>query len=123
MSEEKNEDEQDNGGVQKGRLAIAVLGLFFAGVGSVLYGLLANLVFGAEIWKAHVLKNFEMISGLPMAAALAFGIVVIFQNNTKGPVSVKVVGLELKGPAGPILLWAICFLVIVTGIAITSNNI
>jgi hypothetical protein len=31
--------------------------------------------------------------------------------------------LEIEGPAGPILLWVVCFIVVVWGVHILSNGV
>jgi hypothetical protein len=35
----------------------------------------------------------------------------------------KIGMLEIEGPAGPILLWAVCFMVVVLGVSILSKAI
>jgi len=80
---------------------------------STLFGLLCDWAFGHDVWVRFVLANFTLVLGLPMAAALAFGVVIAFQETTSGPLEVRLGPLEIKGPAGPILLWVVCLLAIV----------
>ncbi len=105
----------------RSRLGLAVGALVFAGVASVLFGWICDWVFGHEVWKQFVLENFPLVVGLPMAAALAFGIVAAFQQAAEGPVSMRLGPLELSGPAGPILLWVTCFLAAIFAIELLSS--
>lgn len=105
------------------RILIAIFGVTFAGVGSVAFGWIADLTFGRDVWQSFVLSNFELVIGTPMAAALAFCIVMIFYGSFEGPLKMKVGVLEIEGPAGPILLWAVCFMVVVWSINILSKAI
>lgn len=98
------------------RLGLAVGALVFASVGSVLFGWLCDRMFGHDVWKQFVLDNFGLVVGLPMAAALAFGIVAAFQQTAEGPVAIRLGPLEISGPAGPILLWVMCFMAAVFAI-------
>ena len=95
------------------RILIAIFGIAFAAVGSVAFGWIADATFGRETWQAFVLANFELVLGTPMAAALAFCIVMIFYGSFGGPLKMRIGILEIEGPAGPILLWAVCFIVVV----------
>jgi len=102
------------------RLVLAVGALLLAGLFSVLFGWICDLTFGHEAWTAFVLANFGLVLGLPMAAALAFGVIVAFQTTSEGPVSLKFGPLEFTGPAGPIVLWVVCFLSIVAAIEVLT---
>jgi hypothetical protein len=105
------------------RILIAIFGVSFAAAGSVAFGWIADRTFGRDVWQSFVLNNFELVMGTPMAAALAFCIVMIFYGSFEGPLRMKIGVLEIAGPAGPILLWAVCFLVVVWGINILSRSI
>ena len=97
----------------KARLGVAVGGVVLVGLFSLLFGYLCDQTFGHDVWTRFVLENFTLVLGLPMAAALAFGVVIAFQETTSGPLEVRLGPLEIKGPAGPILLWVVCLLAIV----------
>lgn len=99
------------------RLGLAIGALLVAGLFSLLFGLLCDMVFGHETWTDFVLANFSLVLGLPMAAALAFGVVIAFQQTAQGPLSMRLGPLEISGPAGPILLWVVCYLASVFAIA------
>ena len=88
----------------KKRLALAVAAILLTGLLSVLFGWVCDAAFGHEVWRSFVLAHFGLVVGTPMAAALAFGIVVLFQTTSEGAVSIKLGILEISGPAGPILL-------------------
>jgi hypothetical protein len=103
------------------RILISIFGVAFAAVGSVVFGWIADLTFGRDVWQAFVLGNFELVIGTPMAAALAFCIVMIYYGSFAGPLKMKIGLLEIEGPAGPILLWAVCFAVVVWGINLLSK--
>ena len=105
------------------RILISIFGVAFAGVGSIAFGWIADLTFGRDIWQSFVLNNFELVMGMPMAAALAFCIVMIFYGSFEGPLKMKIGVLEIEGSAGPILLWAVCFMVVVWSINILSKAI
>ena len=104
------------------RILVSLLGVTFAGVGSLLFGWIADLTFGRVVWQTFVLANFELVIGTPMAAALAFCIVMIFYGSFEGPLKMKLGVLEIEGPAGPILLWTVCFITVVWGIDILSKS-
>lgn len=106
----------------KRRILIAIFGVAFAALGSVLFGWIADATFGSKTWQAFVLANFELVIGMPMAAALAFCIVMIFYGSFEGPLKMRIGVLEIEGPAGPILLWVVCFVVVVWGIYVLSGS-
>lgn len=110
-----------DGVASRRRILIAIFGVSFAALGSVAFGWIADMTFGRETWQAFVLANFELVIGTPMAAALAFCIVMIFYGSFAGPLKIKIGILEIEGPAGPILLWAVCFAVVVWGISLLSR--
>ena len=116
-------DSETDGVASRRRILIAIFGVSFAGLGSVAFGWIADMTFGRETWQAFVLANFELVIGTPMAAALAFCIVMIFYGSFEGPLKMKIGVLEIEGPAGPILLWAVCFMVVVWSINILSKAI
>ena len=82
------------------RILISVFGVAFAAIGSVLFGWIADLTFGRDVWQAFVPDNFELVIGTPMAAALAFCIVMIFYGSFEGPLKMKIGILEI-GPGWP----------------------
>ena len=103
------------------RVKMGVGALVLAALMSILFGWICDRTFGHETWTKFILENFGLVFGLPMAAALAFGIVVAFQQTADGPLSMRMGPLEFSGPAGPILLWVVCFLAAVFAIALLSD--
>ena len=102
------------------RLAIGVGAMVLTAIFSVFFGLICDLTFGHDVWTAYVLQRFGLIIGTPIAAALAFGIVITFQETSEGPLSIRLGPLELSGPACPVLLWVVCFLSVVFAIGYLS---
>lgn len=105
----------------RSRLGLAVGALVLAGLMSTLFGWVCDRTFGHDVWTQFVLAHFELVIGMPMAAVLAFAIVAAFQQTSEGPVSMRLGPLEFSGPAGPILLWVICFLASVFAIELLSS--
>lgn len=60
-------------------------------------------------WQMILEKHFAAIVGLPGAAAAAF-VLVVFLRQTEGPIEFEGAGFKLKGAAGQILMWVVCFL-------------
>ena len=56
-------------------------------------------------------NHFPAIVGLPAAALMAFSIVSAFRA-TEGKVELDVLGIKLRGAAGPVLLWNVTFLIL-----------
>ena len=52
---------------------------------------------------------------VPLAALMALCVVIILEWTT-GQIKLKVLGFELEGASGPILLWVCCFLAIVAAV-------
>jgi hypothetical protein len=103
-----------------GRLGLAIGALLLAGLFSVIFGWICDLTFGHDRWTGFVLAHFALVLGLPMAAALAFGIVISFYLTAEQPMAIRLGPLEITGPATPILLWAACFLAIVLAIRLLA---
>lgn len=53
--------------------------------------------------------------GVAIAAISAFSVVAVLDVIARDPLEIRVLGFELKGAAGPVVLWVVCFLVIVLG--------
>jgi hypothetical protein len=64
-----------------------------------------------------VVAHFAAIIGLPFAFIAAFVVVALFRQGEK-PVEFNGFGLHLKGAAGEIILWILCFVAITGGIAL-----
>jgi hypothetical protein len=60
--------------------------------------------------------------GLAISAISAFSVVAILDVLSRDPIEIKLPGFELKGAAGPVVLWVVCFLAIVAGGEALWNN-
>jgi hypothetical protein len=96
--------------------AIAVFGLFVLGY---LIGLiqLGNL----GVWDEVVKAQFKAAVGVPLSALAALCLVFLFRV-TSGAIEVKLLGLEFKGAAGPLIVWVIVFLAMIAGIQTLWTN-
>ncbi|SRR6266536_474875 len=63
-----------------------------------------------------VVKNFAAVIGLPFAFIGAF-VVVALLRQSETPVEFEAFGVKLKGAAGEIVLWILCFIAISGAIA------
>lgn len=84
----------------------------------VLFGFVQLVTVIHGIWISEdkwVLKaakeHFAAVVGLPGVAVASLFVVSIFEF-TAGPIEFEGLGFKFKGASGPIVLWAICFLVI-----------
>jgi hypothetical protein len=64
-----------------------------------------------------VVKKFAAIIGLPFAFIASFVVVALFRQGEK-PLEFDGFGLRLKGAAGEIVLWILCFIAIIGAIAL-----
>jgi len=97
-------------------LLIALLVVFLASIAGIVVWI-AN--FRAP-WQIDMLKNhYAAIVGLPAAAAGSF-VLSILARQISGDKSMKVsIGtFNIEGPAGPVLLWVVCFLAMAFAIRI-----
>lgn len=53
--------------------------------------------------------------GIAISAMSAFSVVAVLDVLSRDPLEIKFLGFELKGAAGPVLLWVVCFLALVAG--------
>ncbi len=84
-------------------------GLYFCfHVGFVIWHAVHN-----EEWLLNqVRSHYAAIIGLPFAAYAAVCLVLFLESRYDDPIEFKALGFEFKGASGPIVLWAICFLII-----------
>jgi hypothetical protein len=64
-----------------------------------------------QVLTELVVKNFAAIIGLPFAFIGAFVVVALFRQG-ETPLEFEGFGLKLKGAAGEIVLWILCFIAI-----------
>jgi hypothetical protein len=79
----------------------------------VVVGVWAAAIIGALLGSGPGIlrQRFAAIVGLPAAGAVAFVIVMVFRQ-TAGPIEFEAAFIKFKGAAGPVILWALCFLAI-----------
>ena len=63
------------------------------------------------VLSALVTKNFAAIVGLPFAFVASFVVVALFRQG-ESAVDFDAFGVKLKGAAGEIILWLLCFVAI-----------
>ena len=107
--------------VNEPRGSDAVVGaLLFVGIPLAL-ALISQQFVGGNVWQTYVMEHVTLILGPPLAIAAAFALVLLFFPDLGGAVTIKFLSLELSGPAGPILFWAICFLSIIFSLWLLSG--
>jgi hypothetical protein len=78
-------------------------------------GLLVVVLFALILWYQGdpriVTKNLAAIAGLPFSFIAAFTVVALFRQS-ETPLDFSGFGLTMKGAAGEIVLWVICYLAI-----------
>jgi disulfide bond formation protein DsbB len=115
MSNEKFADTMKQGGV-----ALFFLGLF---VYAFLLGLYA---LGVDKVVAMLQEKPVYTFGLPICGVGAFAIVSVLErlapahDDPSGKLEFKAFGLTFSGPAGPVTLWVVCYLVLVASIRIVQ---
>jgi len=60
------------------------------------------------LWVQVATEHVPSIIGLPCAAAASV-VLVLLLRTVAGNIEIKVLGLEFKGAAGPIIMWILCF--------------
>jgi hypothetical protein len=53
--------------------------------------------------------------GIAIAAISAFSVVAVLDVLSRDPLEIRIPGFELKGAAGPVVLWVLCFLALIAG--------
>jgi hypothetical protein len=68
-------------------------------------------------WKELFEKHMGAGIAIPLAGLSAFVLVSVLEIQS-GPVQFEGLGIKLKGAAGPVVFWVICFLAIIVGIRV-----
>ncbi|WP_230969152.1 hypothetical protein [Nitrogeniibacter aestuarii] len=64
-----------------------------------------------ESWFLDMIRQHPAGTlGLAMGAISAFSVVAVLDVFARDPIEIKFFQFELKGAAGPVVLWVICFL-------------
>src|SRR5438067_286474 len=92
-------------------------------LGIAMIGLLVIWLRGfSEAWGPELIKDhFAAVIGLPTAALGASCVIIAFRQ-TEGPIEFEVLTFKLKGAAGPVVLWTLCFFVIAAAIKLLWSN-
>lgn len=83
------------------KLLIMVGGALFGGV--YIIGACFSMYYDPNLYNI-ALKQIPAVVGLPSAALVSLWIVV-FLENTSGPIELEAMGFKFKGASGPIVLW------------------
>ena len=60
--------------------------------------------------------------GIAISAISAFSVVAVLDVLSRDPIEIRFLGFELKGAAGPVVLWTVCFLALVAGGELLWDN-
>jgi hypothetical protein len=74
----------------------------------------SSLLFRGELGPLFV-KDFPVLVGLPVAAVGAF-VIVTFLRQGEAPIEFEGLGFKLRGAAGQVVLWLLCFIVFAVSI-------
>jgi len=91
--------------------AVAVSALAAVSFGFLVFRVARDPAYEDLILKQH----FDAVIGIPCAGFAAFAIVV-FLRQTDGPIEFESLGFKFKGAAGQVVMWALCFLVMILAI-------
>jgi len=96
------------------RVLIASIAVF----STIFFSYLVHCVWSEKAWTLTILQqHFSGIVSVPLASIGALCVVLVLRS-TEGPMEFEGLGFKFKGAAGPVVLWAMCFIVIVLGIRV-----
>ncbi|HJU40600.1 MAG TPA: hypothetical protein VJ724_13600 [Tahibacter sp.] len=107
------------------------VGFLFLGLLGYFYLLMKVFFSGKNPEQAAKDHNRQMIVGdaahnigLPTCALTAFAIVVVLDSTIAAPgeVAIKLLGIELRGLATPVMLWTIVYLALVLSMRMARND-
>jgi hypothetical protein len=85
---------------------------------AVAFAKIAFLMFSDDNFIKDLIRDhFKFVVGLPGSAYSAYVIVVLLRQ-ADGPIEFEALGLKLKGAAGQVLMWILCFMTFVSAIHI-----
>jgi hypothetical protein len=103
-----------------GVIGTSVLGAFFFAF--MMYQALYGAAQPANWLTAILQRHYAALVGTPMSAMTAFCVVSILKA-TSGPIELDAFGVKFRGASGPIILWAICFLAVVSAFHLLWGNV
>jgi len=69
-----------------------------------------------------ILQHPSGTIGIAMSAISAFSVVAVLDVFANDPIEIRFWQFEVKGAAGPVILWVLCFLALVLGGEILWDN-
>jgi len=76
-----------------------------------------------ESWFLDMIRQHPAGTlGLAMGAISAFSVVAVLDVFARDPIEIKFFQFELKGAAGPVVLWVICFLAFIAATDVLWDN-
>lgn len=93
--------------------------ILFVAIGFIL-GIIVWIANFRAPWQIEMLKeHYAAIVGLPAAAAGSFVVIILaHQFSDQKLVKISMGTVDIEGPAGPALLWVVCFLAMAFAIRI-----
>ena len=76
-----------------------------------------------DSWFLRMVQRYPAGTlGVAMGAISAFSVVAVLDMFSRDPIEIRFFQFELKGAAGPVVLWVICFLAFIFGADILWDN-
>jgi hypothetical protein len=76
-----------------------------------------------ESWLVTMIREHPSPTlGIAMSAISAFCVVAVLDVFARDPIEIRFLGFELRGAAGPVVLWALCFLAFVAALEVLWDN-
>ena len=69
----------------------------------------------AELWMRVHLEHYAATVALPLCALFPLCLVLVLRY-TAGPIEFEGMGLKFKGASGPLVMWLLCFLAMVSAV-------
>lgn len=92
---------------------VAIGGSIVLGI-AYIYGLISALIGNAEI-KKILYEHLLAVLGVPGAIIISLVLITILEQ-VSGKIKMKGFGIEFEGASGPIILWVIVFMAIVSSL-------
>ena len=83
--------------------------------------LISNIAYEANVINDVVKDHYFAVIGIAFATITSVFLVIVF-NEAIGPIEIEAFGLKFRGAAGPLILWILCFLALVTAMAALKDG-
>jgi len=101
-------------------IGTAVWTTFFFGF-LVVSALFPNVI--PDSWFLQMIREHPAGTlGVAMGAISAFSVVAVLNVFARDPIEIRFFQFELRGAAGPVVLWVVCFLAFVLGAEVLWEN-